>query len=488
MYRRLLIAAITVLVVVAVTPDNRAGSDLGYEFELLASLGDPAPGGGDFVFDFEPNAINNPGQVFYGADLDLDGDGVEDVEGLFLRDKDGETTVLARGGDPAPGTDTTFGPFFIGGTSLNDRGDAAFGFWLEPVDPQNASIGAGVFRFSHETQTVTPVFLPGVTEAPGGGVFAGATIRTSLNSRGDLAFAAIVTEGNIAPGPPGVDGEDLGVGVFVHRDDGDDGDEFTSVVRPGDPAPGGGLFDFAENPWINNRGDVAFGAHVDVDECVDTGASQEERIFCAESVFLKTHKGEVISIARQGEAVPDSAGGGTYRLAFGPVINDRGQVVFNGDLTEAPGVGEALGIFLWEKGETIAVARPGDVMPGGGTIVTASFFITSYDLNARGDVSFSAALDTDGDEVSDATGVFVWSKGAVQVVAQTGTVIPGIGTVEQILPPDLVGIFPDFFPWPWFGEVINNRGQVTLTVALEGEDEEDESVGSMLLATPSGGR
>ena len=105
--------------------------------------------------------------------------------------------------------------------------------------------------------------------------------------------------------------------------------------------------------------------------------------------------------------------------------------------------------------------------------------VGTYDLNKRGDATFAASLDTDGDEVIDATGVYVWSKGDVQLVAQTGTEIPGIGTVDQILPPDVVGDFPEFFSSPWFGEDINDRGQVLFPAALE------DGSGAMLVATPS---
>src|SRR5207245_8130770 len=39
-------------------------------FRVLATLGDPAPGGAGFrINDFEPNAINNQGDVLYGNDL-----------------------------------------------------------------------------------------------------------------------------------------------------------------------------------------------------------------------------------------------------------------------------------------------------------------------------------------------------------------------------------------------------------------------------------
>ncbi|MDJ0705417.1 MAG: hypothetical protein QNJ46_19230, partial [Leptolyngbyaceae cyanobacterium MO_188.B28] len=316
MYWKLLTAVIAGSAVLAATPDIEEPSGLNYDFEVIAFLGDPAPEGGKFDFDFEAGDINNFGQVLYGADLATN-TGEEIGEGIFLRNQNGETTLLARTGDPAPGTDTVYGSLgFIEAGRLNDRGEAAFAFTLEPV-PNNRSIGAGVFRFTQKNETIHPVFQPGLTAAPGGGVFEGATIRVSLNNRGALAFAGLVTQGNLIDDlPPGVPGEDLGVGVFVQNRRG----QLTSIVRPGDPAPGGGLFDFAENPWINDRGDVAFGGHVAGEECVASDLdSQVGRIFCGESVYLKTREGDIISIAHQGEAIPASAGGGVYRLAFGPV-------------------------------------------------------------------------------------------------------------------------------------------------------------------------
>src|SRR5436309_2019930 len=45
-------------------------------------------------------------------------------------------------------------------------------------------------------------------------------------------------------------------------------------------------------------------------------------------------------VATLGQPAP----GGTYRLAFGPVLNNRGQIAFIGDLSPAPGFGNALGV------------------------------------------------------------------------------------------------------------------------------------------------
>src|SRR5262249_43340424 len=53
----------------------------GYDFTQIAALGDPAPGGGVFVNDFEPNGLNNRGDILFGADVSTGG------EGIFLSSK-----------------------------------------------------------------------------------------------------------------------------------------------------------------------------------------------------------------------------------------------------------------------------------------------------------------------------------------------------------------------------------------------------------------
>jgi hypothetical protein len=124
-----------------------------------------------------------------------------------------------------------------------------------------------------------------------------------INNRGDLTFGADFLEN-----PKGA---------------------ISSLVKLGGPAPGGGTFDFAENPWINSAGDVGFGAHVASDPCIDFGVPQSARIFCAESVYVERH-GIIESIAHQGDPAP---GGGVFNYAFGPQLNSRGDIVFAGDLT-----------------------------------------------------------------------------------------------------------------------------------------------------------
>ena len=55
-------------------------------------------------------------------------------------------------------------------------------------------------------------------------------------------------------------------------------------------------------------------------------------------------------------------------------------------------------------------------------------------VNNAGEVVFNATLDTDdnADDLPD-TGLYVWSHGSLRLVARTGTVIPGVGTIAHLV-------------------------------------------------------
>jgi hypothetical protein len=424
-----------------------------YTFQPLAFLNDPAPGGGMFINDFEPGAFTHRGDTVFAADLTTPEAG---DEGIFVS-RHGRLAELARAGEPAPGGGTFGGFGSFSPASMNQQGDAAFTFGLEPFR-MPIGVNAGVYRYSHSSNRVTPVEVPDVTPAPGGGVFRGAAFHANLNDRGDLAFAGIVDTDQ------GISGH-LGVGVFRA----DRHDRIVNVASPGDAAPGGRVFDFARQPTLNSRGDVAFGGHLRGDECIDFGTSQDVEIHCADSSFLKeAGSGRILQIAHQGDPIPDSAGGGVYHYAFGPTVNDAGQVVFTGALSDPPGpvFGDSLGVFLYTHGRVIKVARPGDALPGGGHLLTTSFYVSNYDLNARGQVTFNAALREGGQ------GLYFWSGGSLRLVARTGDTIPGVGTIASF----------QFFtvPTPNGGALTNARGQILFGVSLSGGG------GALVIATPRG--
>ena len=159
-------------------------------------------------------------------------------------------------------------------------------------------------------------------------------------------------------------------------------------------------------------------------------------------------------------------------------MNNRGDIAFNGDLTPPPGANQSIGVFLYSGGKITAIARPGDPMPGGGKLVNASLVGGNVHINNRGDVVFSGVVDTDVDgDGFDDTGLFQWSHGQLSVVARTGTVIPGVGTVDELASPQLV-IPPSPIPTTTSGAINNDRGQVLFQATLT------DGRGVFLLATP----
>jgi len=434
---------------------EEAASAKSYSFVRLAAQGDAAPGGGTYVNDFEPGALNSSGQFSYAADVSTGGEGVFHGRGTSI-------SQVIRSGQPQPGGGT-FGPFGIfGHAALNDAGNMAFAFNGDPFTPP-LGFNSGVFRFTANTGTTTAIVTPFVTPAPSGGTFQGSDIHAWINNGGDVVFAGMINTTHGIASPPSPPDFNLGVGIFRQDRNG----ALTSVAVPGDPAPGGHTFDFAQNPWINDAGDIAFGAHVAGDPCDTFGSAQTDRIICGESIYFKPANGAIVSIAHHGDPAP---GGGTFNIAFGPVLNSRGDILFIGDLgTDPQGFGPG-GVFLFTKGKLQAVARPGDAMPGGGHFATSSPLIQNYSINNGGDITFTAALDTGPAETPD-TGLYVRAGGTMRLVARTGTVIPGVGTIAGLLNNEFVN-------FPSGGSIINNRGQVLFSAVLT------DGTTRLLLATP----
>ena len=294
--------------------------------QVLATLSDPAPGPGTagyFINDFEPNGLNNQGEVLFGADLGTTADPTSFIgEGIYLRDVHGQVTRLAGSTDTAPGGATyDFG--FFGPTTLNDPGDAAFAFILSPFTLPYG-VNGGLYRYSHNTNAVTPVVQPFVTPAPTGGVFQGAIFGYTLRNNGDLLFDGIIA---IANGihAPGEAYTGLGEGMFKA----DTAGRISSVVVPGDAAPGGGTFDWVGGPWVNAGGDMAFEGHVAGEPLFPPGSPlyspQATQINAPNSVYFRDGgTGKITSIAHVGQAAP---GGGVFYVAYDAELNNRGSLL-----------------------------------------------------------------------------------------------------------------------------------------------------------------
>jgi hypothetical protein len=428
----------------------------GYEFKILARIPGPAPGGGMFTNDFEPYAINASGSIAFVADLDTGGEGV-------FAGPQSQISAIARPGQTVGGV--LLDDFALGHTALNNAGSGAFVYILNPFTTP-FGLNAGLFRFSLLNPAPTAVVVPGVTKPPphAGDVFTGVYFNTSLNNQGDLVFNGVAA-GLRQSGGPGAGTS--AAGVFKA----DRSNHIVKVVIPGDTAPGGGVFDDAVEGWINERGDIAFDAHVNGEECIPLDPGFE--LVCGSSVYKKVApSGNIQSIAHQGDPAPGA--GVKYRQAFGPVLNDAGDMVFIGDLTPAPHVLQTLGVFLNSKGTTTPVALPGDPLPGGGNFGTASSFAYQYYLNNSGDITFICRLDTAHGGVAD-TGIYLVSHGKTQLVARTGTQITGVGMIADINSPGFVNGGP-----LQAGGIINNRGQIFFEATLT------DNTGVLLVATPRG--
>jgi hypothetical protein len=441
------------------TSHGLRAAPLDYAFTILRVLGDAAPGpaGGTFVNDFEPGGVNSQGDVAFGADVSTGG------EGVFLLHK-GQVIELGRTNGAAPGGGLfEFG--FLGPVGLNDLGDMVFDFLLQNYTPP-LGVNAGTYRYSAARQSVTPVVIPFTAPAPGGGTFQGVLFQPTINNRGDVAFAGIIETDDGVHNVPDNGELYLGLGLGIFR--ADSKGRLTSVMSPGDAAPGGGTFDYGVEPWVNNGADVAFIGHIAGQESVVAGfPPQADFISALGSLYVKkAATGTISSIAHAGDLAP---GGGHLRQVFHPVMNDRGDIAFNGDLTEPPDVNQHIGVFVYSGGTITAVARPGDPVPGGGHLVNASLVGGNVHINNPGDVVFSAIVDTDldGDGFDD-TGLFLWSKGKLTTIVRTGTVMPGVGTVDELASPQLV-IPPSPIPTTTSGAINNDAGQVVFQATLTDE-------------------
>ena len=460
------VAVVTSLLVAGGSVLFGAPSASAYQFELLSTLGDAPPGGGTFVNDFEPGGLNNRGDIAFGADVSTGG------EGVFLGRK-GQIAQLGRTGGAAPGGGFfEFG--FLGPVALNDQGDMAFSFLLQPFTPP-VGVNAGTYRYSHNAGSVAPVMVPFVTPAPGGGTFQGTIFYPTINNRGDVVFPGIVATDQGVHNVPDNGEPYVGLGIGIYRADA--AGRISSDVAPGDAAPGGGTFDLATEPWVNNGGDISFAGHIAGEDSVIAGfPPQADFISALTGLYVKkAATGTIHTIVHPGDPAP---GGGTFRQTFHDVMNDRGDIVFVGDLTPAPDANQNIGVFLYSGGRIVAIARPGDPMPGGGTLVNASIVGGNAHINNRSDVVFSGVVSTDADgDGNDDTGLFQWSHGRLSVIARTGTVIPGIGTIDELAPPQLI-IPPPPINTTTSGAINNDRGQVIFQVSLT------DGRGVFLLATP----
>lgn len=184
-----------------------------------------------------PPALNNLGEVAFGADLR----GEPARQGIFLA-TGGTVSVVAATGHATPlGGRFSFPAAAYLPVSLNDAGTLAFTALLA-----DGSAPQGVFLVSR-SGSVSKVVAVG-EPAPLGGRFASFT-PPAVNNAGEAAFGATIVNGTVSQG------------VFLVSQG-----RIIPVVVDGDLAPQGGRFALAVGlsppPALNDRGEVVFSARL----------------------------------------------------------------------------------------------------------------------------------------------------------------------------------------------------------------------------------
>jgi hypothetical protein len=205
---------------------------------------------------------------------------------------------------------------------------------------------------------------------------------------------------------------------------------FTPIAAAGGPSPDGKTWPasmyFAGTTDINESGNVAF-APLD-------GSSNSLGVYFWDAAKQAITLLAVPGMPATGDLVFASGG----RWHNGATLNNRDEVAFLAYVKPASGPASD-GVFLRRAdGRIDPVALPGDALPGqGGTVRAADVgghtAVSGFlGLNDAGQVIFQA-LGTGIKPVPNGfstNSVYRWDSGTISLLADSGTVIPGLGKTE----------------------------------------------------------
>lgn len=443
-------------------------------FDRIALRGDAAPGlapGYRYAGLYDPS-INDAGQVLFEADL-LDPQGAFVLGGnLFLRSDAGQTTVVARPGTPAPGTDTNHVDFlshyvaddgrvtFTGGLpGGSPRGDPPqYGAWIgRPGDirliARTGQQPPGLPSDAKYTYTTNPPVIVGerilfnaLYEQPGTslneGVWAGPP--ESLNP--------VMLRWQQAPDLPG-QSIDLMRGYAMT----DNGAVFVAADTTGSGAPAGV---WRYTPETGTRL-VLRGGQAPAPDGAGTfrdfelgGVDDTERVILHASLFggksgiFQGPVDALWTVALSGQS-PPGTGNLVWRGFSRPIAHESGALAFHGFLNNPDGTDARTGVWVGPgTGELDLVAREGQPAPGADSFVFGPFNLihnaATPDINAHGQVLlYNHLRSTTGSSERGS----LWlsdSDGVPHLLAQEGALFdidPGAG--ETLRRVSFVGVTND---------------------------------------------
>jgi hypothetical protein len=277
----------------------------------LVQVGEEVPRMPSRFGGFSNPSANSKGMVaFIGTYVDPDG------RGLFFLEND-KLSLIARSGQKiGPGEDAVFSEHYYP-SRLNERGEIA---WFSRI-----SGGGGIFV--KREKGIEAVAIQNKPSPIAGANYIGfGQIAPAINDKGEVVFVGFY------------DGPNAGRALLMKGEG-----PVKVVAKSGDTITGTtASFTSFSNPSINNRGDIAFiGSY--------GGRTR--------GIFLKTAKGiETIALAE--DRVPGGGKDDLFNNFNFPSVNDRGEVIFLGQLKNA-----TVGIFIKDASGLKKLVMRGDKMP-----------------------------------------------------------------------------------------------------------------------------
>jgi hypothetical protein len=384
-----------------VTPLNERALFFGStraNLQLAIRSGDQAPGlapgitiqtsFGTTGIDGTPRISENGTYYLFGTSL-WNGGVVAANDTALYSGTLGSYSLLAREGDPAPGTagatlTGTFSSTSAQSSGVNDSGTCFFKSTLAGGDVVGTTNNEAWFIGTPGSLNI--VVRKGDT-FDGGVHYLSTTTGTGfisqLNASGQFLHEETLSQ--TLGTNPATAADDKVLMLYTP------GFGNQIILREGDAAPGtgGGTFSLPANTWTVNNGAMAFNSSGQTISRLDvTGGTTSS------GVFIISASG-VTPVAMLGDVAPGT-GGLTFNV-FNNVscqINNAGQVAFQCTLAGA-GVTAANdgAIFVGAPGSLQLAVREGDVVPGsGGTLTFDSMVSVSQSLNGLGQVVWAGRL------------------------------------------------------------------------------------------------
>ncbi|MEO0482426.1 MAG: choice-of-anchor tandem repeat NxxGxxAF-containing protein [Planctomycetota bacterium] len=431
--------------------------------------GNPIAGSGGLVFNsdwtskrYPTLALSDSGFVAH-AGIAGEPDTLSGYHGIVWLETDTGPKTLAIRGMPAPGLPgQAFGYLESrisdenAAIAISCAGTAVFQTVLE--DEADSTWGEALWKHSNGS---TEAIVSSASDPPQGfdtpWDFAGNYIfwrPPAINRNNDVAFRAGLR-----------DAEDLpccsGVWQSLEGD-------VQPVAMVGDPVPAsieGTVFDwFSEKVMLNNRDEVAFLAH--------TSTTDD---FGAWGIWL-ARDGAIEQIAHEGDTI--LCGGGEFhivQLQHRVLLNDQGDIAFQASVSAfADGANTTDVVCRHGRDGSLFIAQSGEVAPGANG---ARFerFLPAIQMNARGDIAFTARLD------DDRTGLWVYDSARdwLKFVAIEGepfdrgdSAVPRLSLVSSRWTTDYNDVIGGyvFSPRVMGGcRGLNDQGQLVYQLPFEGE-------------------